>query len=799
MFQNYLRIALRIVQKHKGYAFINIAGLSVGMACSVLLVTYIFTELSYDRFHEKADRIYRVAVDGTVGGKVIKVAVSNAPLAPVLKQDYPEVLGAVRIWPAPKRLVKHQAHQFYEKGILFADNSIFKVFTFPMLKGDPESALVTAYTAVLTRETARKYFGNEDPLGKVLEIDSRYKVTVTGVVENVPRTSHFSFDILCSFETLYDLDRESLEEWFNFNRYTYLLFPENYNYKDFEPKLAAVSEKHMGKNLRAIGAEINYFLQPLTDIHLHSNLEAEISGNSDVLYVYVFAGIALFILLIASINFMNLATARSATRAREVGLRKVVGAARRELIKQFIGESVVYSTVSLAIALILVQFTLPVFSSISGFELKIDYLRAPWLIPALLGLALLVGVVAGSYPALFLSSFQPASVLKSTYKSGTGNRHFRSILVTLQFIISTALIIGTVIVLNQLKFMKTKSLNFNKNNVLHVQITDDSIQRSLDFVKDEIKKIPGVLSVAASSDVPGDNADVQPFLPEGFPQDQTQLMEQLDIDDVFLQTLDIEIVKGRNFSREFKSDQNQAVLINETAAKAFGWQNPIGKTIKVPTDTTMQWGTKRVIGVVKDFHMASLHKIIMPQIMGNDARYMNDLTIKISPVKAARTIELLKEKWNDIDPHRPFEYTFLDETFDQSYRAEELLSEIFTSFTIFAIFIACLGLFGMASFTAEQKTKEIGIRKVLGASIPGIVLLLTKNFLKLVILANLIAWPVAYFAMNDWLENFAYRTNISPWVFALCGSLTLCIALLTVSYQSIKASVANPVDAIKYE
>jgi putative ABC transport system permease protein len=332
-----------------------------------------------------------------------------------------------------------------------------------------------------------------------------------------------------------------------------------------------------------------------------------------------------------------------------------------------------------------------------------------------------------------------------------------------------------------------------------VQITDENIQRSLDFIKDEISKIPGVIGVAAASDVPGENADIQPFLPEGFPQDKTQLMEQMDIDEDFLQTLGIEMVDGRNFSQEFKSDQSQAVLINETAAKAFGWKNPIGKTMRVISDAPGQWEMKRVIGVIQDFHMASLHKIIMPQCLCNDHRYLNDLIIKISPVNTARTVELLKEKWKEIDPNRPFEYAFLDETFDQSYRAEERLSEIFASFTVFAIIIACLGLFGMASFTAEQKTKEIGIRKVLGASIPGIVLLLAKNFLKLVIVANLIAWPIAYFAMNKWLENFAYRTNVNPWAFVLCGILTLCIAMLTVSYQSIRASISNPVVAIKYE
>jgi len=800
MFRNYLKIAIRNIRKHKGYAFINIAGLSIGMACCILIVAYIITELSYDKYNENADRIYRIGAEVNMGGFTGTLAISNAPVGPVLHEDYPEVLNAVRIRPISKRFVKFEDREFYEEQVLYADNSIFDIFTFPMIKGDPKTALVTAYSVVLTDETAKKYFGNGDPIGKVLKFNNQDDFTVTGVVENIPRNSHFTFDMLCSFETFFARNKQARENWFNFNLYTYLLLPESYSFQELENKFPALVDKYMGKILKALGGELKYFLQPLTSIHLHSNLENELSGNGNILYVYIFAAIALFILFIACINFMNLATARSATRAKEVGMRKVIGAHKRELIRQFLGESIIYSFISLLIALILVQLAIPLFRSISGTELRMNYAEIPWLIPALLGLVLFVGIIAGSYPALFLSSFQPANVLKGTLKSGAGNKRFRNILVVTQFIISVTLIIGTGIIINQLKYMKNTNLNFDKENVIFVRITDQKIRQSLDFVKNELKKIPGVINLAVSSTVPGQIADVTPYIPEGFPEDNSQLMKSINIDHDFLPTLGIEIVDGRNFSTEFATDKKEAVIINETAVKKFGWDNPVGKTIKAPgSGFPMQWDTKIVIGVVKDFHFSSLHKTIMPLYISNVPSYLDTISIKISPENTTNTLSFLREKWKEIDPYRPFEYSFLDETYDSQYRPDEQLSKIFASFTAFAIFIACLGLFGLASFMSEQRTKEIGIRKVLGASVPGIVVMLSKNFLKLVIIANIISWPISYFVMKNWLQNFAYRTNMGVWLFIMTGALSLCIALLTVSYQSVKASLSNPVDAIKYE
>jgi putative ABC transport system permease protein len=802
MFKNYLKIAIRNIRKQKGYAFINIAGLAIGMACCILIILYIAHELSYDRFHENSDRIFRIGINAKISGSPLLAPLSNAPSPLVLKQDYPEVLDAVRIrspFPVSKTLVKYEDKKFYVDGVLYADNSFFDVFTFPMINGDSKTALKTAYSVVLTEEIAFRYFGDDDPLGKVLKFNEREDFTVTGVIKNVPRNSHFTFSMLCSFETLYARDREAMENWYNWNLYAYLLLPEEYDYRQLEKKFPAFIEKHLGEELKAIGGEMKYFLQPLTSIHLHSNLQFELSGNSSILYVYIFGAIALFILVIACINFMNLATARSANRAKEVGLRKVVGAKRKELIKQFLGESLVYSFFSLLIALALVELALPFFRSFSGIDLRLSYASLGWLIPGFLGLILFVGVVAGSYPALFLSRFQPVRVLKGSLKAGTASSRFRSLLVVAQFVISISLIIGTAIILNQLNYMKNTSLGFDKEKVLVVEIMDRSILQSLDSIKTELKRIPGVLNVAASSIVPGEFPDHQIYLPEGFSEKQAQVMESMNVDHDFIPTLGIEIVDGRNFSAEFKTDSGETVLINETAAKKFGWDDPVGKTIKVPISYDLEMGTRRIIGVVKDFHLASLHKTIGPLVISNSPGYLNSIAIKISHENSGHTIDLIRERWRKIHPDRPFEYYFLGDSFDSQYDSEERLSDLVASFAGLAIFIACLGLFGMASFAAEQRTKEIGIRKVLGASVPGVVALISKDFLKIVGIANIVAWPLAYFIMKRWLQSFAYRTSIELGVFILAGFLALVITLITVSYQAIRAAIANPVDSLRYE
>ena len=799
MLINYIKIALRNLKRHKGYTFINIAGLAIGMACCILIILYIYSELNYDRYHENADRIYRLGTNFDVGKMHAKTAVSNHPIGPTLSRDYPEVLNATRIRPyMPRTLVEYKEKQFFEEKIFYADNSVFDVFSFPIIRGDHKSALVTAYSLLITEDVAKKYFGDEDPIGKILRLNNDSDFSVTGIIKNVPPNSHFTFDMLCSFETLYQHNPEQREKWMgDFNNYTYLLLQENYDFRELEQKFPQLIDKHIGRILKLLGGKVEFFLQPLTNIHLHSNLEGEISGNSDIAYVYIFAAIALFILLIACINFMNLSTARSAKRAKEVGMRKVLGSYRGQLIKQFLSESVTYSFLAFFIALTLVQLALPLFRSLSGTTLNFQFAEISWLVPCLIGFVFLVGLVAGSYPAFFLSAFRPVRVLKGHLKAGTANSRFRSVLVVLQFAISIVLIAGTGVIMNQLHYMKERRLGFNKEHVVVLPIMEGSIMQSIETIKEELKSHTGVVSVAASSSVPGHGVSRHnAFLPEGFELNESQMIGAISIDHNFIPTLDMEVVAGRNFSPEFVTDSSKSALINETAAQEFGWVDPVGKTI---TELTGNGITKTVIGVVRDFHVESLHKKIEPLYIENEPSGFGYISIRIRPRNVSGTMDFLRKKWKEFGSGGTFDYAFLDESFDSQYRAEERLSTIFSYFTLFAIFIACLGLFGLASFTAEQRTKEIGIRKVLGASVYGIVILLSKEFAKWVLIANIIAWPVAYYAMNKWLQDFAYRINMGVWIFILAGAFALIIALLTVSYQAVKVALSNPVEALRYE
>jgi putative ABC transport system permease protein len=798
MLRNYLKIAFVNLRKHKAFSFINILGLAIGIACSILITVYVYNELGYDKFHKNADRIYRLRSDLKISGEHLNIPKSSPPMAEFLVQNYPQVLNAVRVRSLGRMPVRYRDNLYYEDRLFLADQSIFEIFTFPLIEGDSRTALKTAYSAVISEDMAKKYFGEEDPLGSVLSINNQWDFTVKGIVKNVPQNSHFTFDMLCSFETYAQENKRDMQNWLSINNYTYLLLQEGYDYKQLEQKFPEMIDKHVGQLLKYVKGEFSLFLQPLTSIHLHSNLMQEISGNSNIAYVYIFSAIAVFILAIACINFMNLSTARSTNRAQEVGMRKVLGADRGRIIKQFLTESMFYSLISLAAALLLVDLALPIFRSLSGTNLSINYIKSPWVIPGLFGLTLLVGLAAGSYPAFFLSAFQPVRVMKGLFESGTAGSRFRSILVIAQFSISIVLIVGTIIVSNQLHYMKNKRLGFQKEQIVVVPINDESTLKSLRPLKEDLKSHPGVLSVAASSHFPGETTYVNPFIPEGFTLEQMQYIGELYVDHDFIPTMGIEITAGRNFSADLPTDRNESCIINETAVKKFGWDNPIGKTIHKPS-TSKQLDKKIVIGVVKDFHIESLHKQISPLFIGYTTHIFNSLSIRISAKNIPETIAFVKDKMREWDPYRPFEYAFLDDSFDAQYRAEERLSGIFSYFSVLAIFIACLGLFGLASFTAEQRTKEIGIRKVLGASVPGIVVLLSKEFTKWVLVANAIAWPAAYFLMNRWLQGFAYRMNINFLTFVFAGVISLAIALGTVSYQALKAATSNPADSLRYE
>jgi len=801
MLKNYIKIALRNIKKNKGYTFINIAGLALGMACCILILAYIVDELSFDRFHEKADTIYRVATTGKIAGRTIEVATCPAPMAPAMIEDFPEVLNAVRFRDAGNTMFSFEDKKFFESGLLYTDQSIFDVFSFRLLLGDPATALELPYTIVVTPEVARKYFDSEDPVGKILKMNNNEDFIVTGIIERPPSNSHIQFELLASFETLYKRRPEDMA-WFNWNYQTYIQLEKGVDWKGFENKFDQFNEKYIGGFVRSIGGEISNFLQPLTSIHLHSNLENELGANSDIRYIYAFTAIAVFILFIACINYMNLSTARSANRAKEVGLRKVVGAERPMLINQFLGESLLLAAISVLFALILIRVVLPHFNNLAGRDISVNIITNPWIAVGLFVVVLFVGFIAGSYPAFFLSGFRPVSVLKGELKKGAKNSRFRSILVVFQFAISITLIIGTSIVLDQLNYMRNMRLGFNKEQQMIIPIRDSETGRKAELIKTELLFIEGVLGACGSRKVPGEeNFNTSVYFPEGFSSDQGVLMENYYIDDDFLGTYDVELVEGRNFSKEMSTDQEEAILINETAARKLAWENPVGK--KIYQSTNIEDPTARrpltVIGVFKDIHHRSVHHVVEPSLIDYLPDYAERITLKLNTMNISQTMKRIEERWNTIVSDHPFDYFFLDDYYDGLYRSEERLGRVFQSFTLFAILIGCLGLFGLASFAAEQRTKEIGIRKVLGSSVRSIVLLLCREFVLLVVLANVFAWPVAFFTMKKWLQSFPYQEGINIVTFILAGSVALVIALLTVSYRAVKAARINPVDSLKYE
>jgi len=815
MLKNYLTVAFRNILRHKVYSFINIAGLAVGMACTILILLWVQSELSFDRYHGKADRIYRLASNWDLGKWQGLYAISNHTVGPTMQKDYPEIVKACRFRPIRSGAVAQYNNQkFREEGIFYADNSVFDIFKFPLINGDPKSALTTVHSVVITEDIAKKYFGSENPVGKVLKMtfqdrdvfgntfvasNAELDAIVTGIIKNVPPNSHFSFNMLLSFETLYHYNEKQRGRWWgDVGIYTYLLTREDCDPKELKKKFPALIDKHIGEVLKAAKGSIEYFLEPLKDIHLYSDTKWDISKYGSIAYVYTFSVIALFILLIACINFMNLSTAHSASRAREVGIRKAVGAHRWNLINQFFGESFLFGFISFLIGLGLVEIFLPVFRSLSGSEFTFNDLIGSQLFPALIGLVLFVGFIAGSYPALFLSAFQPVQIFTGHLKAVAANSHFRNVFVVTQFTISIGLIAGTIIIFYQLNYMRHKNLGFNKEHIVVLRILDDTVRQSIDTVKKELLNHSGIAGITVSSVPPGYGARTNVFLPEGFGLNQAQMMGSISIDSGFIPTIGLEIVAGRNFSSEISADRSKSILINQTAARQFSWDDPIGKSIR----ELDQWNTtKTVVGVVRDFHLESLHNKISPLLIESEPSRYRFILIKIRPESLPDTLSFIKEKWKEIDPTETLDYWFLDESesFSWQYQSEQRLSKMFSYFALLAIFIACLGLFGLANFTAEQRTKEIGIRKAMGASISSIILLLSKEFAKWILIANIIAWPIAYFAMNRWLQNFAYRINIGLGTFILAGLIVLVIALLTVSYQAIKAARANPVDALRYE
>ena len=801
MLKSFFKIAWRNIARYKGYSFINIVGLAVGMACCLLIMIWVQNELSYDRFHEKGERIYRVVQEFTLNAQNRRAPVTSAMMGPAVTQTIPEAEQAVRIVGLGDTTVKYGEKEFREDRILFADPAVFSVFDFTLIAGHPGSALAATYSAVISEKTARKYFAAENPVGKILKFGTGHTYTVTGVMKDVPRNSHLMFDFLCSFATYMAENKDTAERWGSIGTFTYVLLAPGTDSRSFLEKINRLSDEKIGNDLKKIGGSIKVSLQPLRDIHLRSNFELDMAETNDVATVVLFAGVALFILLIACINFINLTTARFANRALEVGLKKTMGATRGSLIRQFYSETFVVAFLAASGAFLFTALALPWLNSISGQEFPYSVLSSPFFLLSIVGFTVLVGILAGSYPALYLSSFAPVQTLKGKLKAGAASATFRRVLVVGQFTVSIALIIGTFTVFKQLHYLRNKHLGFNREQVIVMPLPDKG-NVSPNTARNEFAAISGIADAALSSDVPGLNFSMQNFVPQGLTEKEAVLMQTMAGDDRYLPTLGLTVVKGRNFSADMKTDPAEAVLINETAAARLGWPDPLGKALDVgghSTDGKRVPRFKTIVGVVKDFHTRSLREKIEPLVIDNSPENFQLLSLRFAGQDVAGIMIALKEKWRRFFPEVAFDSFFLDETFARMYRAEERLNKIFTSFAFLAIFISCLGLFGLAAYMTERRTKEVGIRKTLGAPVSGIVFLLSREFGKWVLIANVISWPLAYYFLSSWLKGFAYRADLGIFTFIASGLLALLVAWLTVGYQAIRAARANPVDSLHYE
>jgi putative ABC transport system permease protein len=808
MLRNYLKITFRNLKRHLGYSVINVAGLSVGIACFILILLFSMYEFSYESHHQNAGRIYRVNVEQHLTDQVFYAQTSPVPLAETLYNELPEVVGFTRFQALRTFLVRHEDNKYYENEVVFTDHGALEMFTFPFLKGDKSTALKEPNTVVVTEDIATKYFGNQDPIGKSLDVENdmvgKMSVMVTAVMKNHAKNSNIQFNILISMESLRDLapDAAYWNNWISQQLVSYIMLPETHSVADVEQKIAGVFAKHQRDDDTRV-----LKLGQLKRMHLHS----VVTNTGDIRTIYIFLATGLLILVIACINFMNLSTARSAKRAKEVGLRKVVGANRKQLIWQFFGETLLFSTFSMALSLALVYFFLPSLNSLTGQFIRFSDIGRTEIVFSLIGIVVLVGLLSGSYPALFLSAFQPTSVLKGIFKTGRKGSLFRKVLVISQFSITIALIVCTFILGRQLQFMRNKDLGFKKDQILVITNNSAEGSQNIQPIKTALMQNPRILGVCGSFHLPNSIGRYNNVTWEGAPEGKQIELIFNTVSYDFIDTYEIELIAGRNFSPEFPTDDRStrrsqrdsqnagAVIINEEAVRRFGWDDPIGKKVIQVFGKSRYYYT--VVGVIKDFHFSSLKNAIQPMnlFLSLDSNRYVSVNMKTQDIPG--TIAFIEETWNKIYPNLPMDYFFLDSVFERQYRSEERLRRLFGYFSALAIFIACLGLFGLASFAAEQRTKEIGIRKVLGSSVSGIVGLLSRDFTYLVLIANLLAWPAAYFLSRTWLKSFAYRIDINGQFGYFLGAavLALLIAGLTVCFQALRAAHANPIDSLRYE
>jgi putative ABC transport system permease protein len=804
MLKNYIKVAIRNLLRYKIYSIINILGLALGITSTILLALFVQNELTYDNYYPESKNMYRVTSELKMGNKEYNLAIVAPVLAQVALAEIPEIKKTARFRVAGNYIVKYNNISFDENKICFADNSVIDLFAINLLSGSPQTALVEPSSIILSEKTAEKYFNNENPIGKTLTLDNSSDFMVTGVFKSIPQNTHFDIDFMISMPSLAESKQLS---WLQNNYQTYFILKDGADPKVVKAKLDGMLVKYRGPEMeKALGVtfaqlEENggigaYFLQPVRDIHLYSDLQAEIGVNGDIKYVYIFSIIAAFILLIACVNFMNISTARSATRAKEVGIRKVLGSYKKGLVWQFLTESFLTTLISLIIAIGLIELLMPYFNNLIEKQLTLEYFNNPFILYSIFSVLIVIGFLAGSYPAFVLSSFKPAEVLKGKVKAGTKSGNLRSSLVIFQFTASIILIISTLVVLNQLNYIQNKNLGFNKENVITLNNTN-LLGKSDQLFKEKMLQYPEVKSATVSGYLPVPSGYNQTMMwPQG-KTDNGSSIPRWDVDHDYLSTMGIKIVEGRDFSREFSTDST-GLILNQAAVKLFGFDNPIGKIISRQYNNAGDFTNHTVIGVVKDFHFQTLRNSIAPLAIffGNSNSI---ISFRTNTADISSVIKKLKVTWNEMAPGQPFSYSFLDERFENMYRGEQRISEIFGTFAFLAIFIGCLGLFSLSAFITEQKTKEIGIRKVLGSSSTLIVTMLSKEFVKLVVIAFIIASPIAYYLMNKWLMEFEYKTDLSLWIFLSAGLISLAIAVATVSYQAVKAAIANPVDSLRSE
>ena len=806
MLKNYFKIALRTLQKYKGYTLINVFGLAIGLASAILIMLYVQDELSYDQHHQRKDRIHRITFQGKIRSSEIQSALSSNPMGPVMRAEYPAVEEMTRFRATMNSVIRIEDRKYIEDHLFFADSSVFDVFTMPFIEGNPDKALSEPNKVVLTRSTAKKYFGEASPIGKTIEwANANLELEVTGVMEDCPETSHFQYDLLVSYLSSGQYENDM---WLSTNVYTYVLLQQGYTASEMERQFPAMVKKYVAPQVKEIfgsswdkfnesGYMWSYHLQPLTDIYLHSELDNEIGTTGSMNNVYFFSLIAFFLILIAAINFMNLATAKSANRAKEVGVKKVNGSSRKQLILQFIAEAMMITFLGLLLSIVLVELALPLFNNLADKSLDIHYFKDPLFLLVLLGIGVVVGLMAGSYPAFYLSAFNPVTVLKGRLSGGSKNSKLRGALVVFQFIITIVLVVSTIVVGRQMQYINQKDLGFNKQHVMVLNRVSE-LGTEQDAFRQELLSHPNILNASYSRNVPGGMTSSTAFYPEGSSPQQSMVIDFSATDPYYDETYGIEMSEGRFFSEDYATD-SLGILINEAAKKKFGFDQAVGKNVILMQGNEGEDIVFEVVGVMKNFNFRSLHHEIQPLIFYYINERYSHMSIQLRPGQMQETLEFIRGKWDKFVSATPLDYSFLENDWEAKYRQEQKVGKLFKAFSLLAILISCLGLLGLASFMAAQRTKEIGVRKVFGASVGQVLRLLSREILILVAFATLVGWPLSYYLMDDWLQDFAYRTHISWYVFVLASGITLLIALLTVSYRAFRTATVNPAESLKDE